>query len=40
MLDIQWFREKPEEVKAALARRGGEYAVNEVVELDIQRRSL
>jgi len=40
MLDIQWFRERPEEVKAALSRRGGEYAVDEVVELDIQRRSL
>ena len=41
MLDIQVLRDKTEEVKAALARRGGtEPPVDRVVELDAHRRAL
>jgi seryl-tRNA synthetase len=40
MIDIQLIREKPEEVKAALGRRGGAYPIDEILELDLQRRSL
>ncbi len=40
MLDIELIRERPEEVKAALARRGIEPPLDRVLELDAQRRSL
>ncbi len=40
MLDIQRIREKPEEVQAALARRGIEPPVDRILELDAERRSL
>jgi seryl-tRNA synthetase len=40
MLDIQRIREKPEEVRTALARRGIEPPLDRILELDSQRRSL
>ena len=40
MLDIQFIREKPEEVKAALARRGIEPPIDQVLSLDSRWREL
>jgi seryl-tRNA synthetase len=40
MLDIQLIREKPEEVKAALARRGIEPPIDQVLSLDSRWREL
>src|SRR5437773_821897 len=42
MLDIRLIREKPAEVKARLAQRGGglEIQVDTVLELDVERRRL
>jgi seryl-tRNA synthetase len=40
MLDIQFIREKPEEVKAALARRGIEPPIDKVLSLDSRWREL
>ncbi len=40
MLDIELIREHPEQVKAALARRGIEPPIDRLLELDAQRRSL
>jgi seryl-tRNA synthetase len=40
MLDIQRIREKPEEVRAALARRGIQPPLDRILELDTERRSL
>lgn len=40
MLDIQIIRDNPEEVKAGLSRRGVEQPIDEILELDAQRRSI
>ena len=40
MLDIQLIREKPEEVRASLERRGIEPPIDRVLEMDAERRSL
>ena len=40
MLDIQLIRDKPDEVKENLARRGVEQPIDHILELDSQRRSL
>ena len=40
MLDIQFIRDNPEEVKAGLSRRGVEQPIDEVLDLDAQRRSI
>jgi seryl-tRNA synthetase len=40
MLDIQFIRDNPEEVKAGLSRRGVEHPIDDVLELDAQRRSI
>jgi seryl-tRNA synthetase len=40
MLDIQRIREKPEEVRTALARRGIEPPLDRILQLDTERRSL
>lgn len=40
MLDIQVIREKPEEVRAALRRRGIDPPIDRILELDSQRRGL
>ncbi len=41
MLDIKLIREKPEEIKAAIARKGAEPAlIDELLELDARRRDL
>ncbi len=40
MLDIQLIREKPQEVRAGLARRGIEPAIDRILALDSQRRGL
>ncbi len=40
MLDIELIRNQPEEVRAALARRGIDPPIDRVLELDAQRRSL
>ncbi|MEX2031100.1 MAG: serine--tRNA ligase [Anaerolineales bacterium] len=40
MLDIQVLRERPEEVKRALARRGEEAPIDRILELDAERRRL
>lgn len=41
MLDIKLIREKPEEIKAAIARKGAEPAlIDELLELDTRRRGL
>jgi seryl-tRNA synthetase len=40
MLDIQRIREKPEEVRTALARRGIEPPLDRILELDTERRRL
>jgi seryl-tRNA synthetase len=40
MLDIQFIREKPEEVKGALARRGIETPIDQVLSLDSRWREL
>ncbi len=39
MLDIRLIREKPEEVRAALAKRGETAAIDELLKLDEQRRA-
>ena len=40
MLDIQLIRERPEEVRASLARRGIDPPIDRILELDAERRSL
>ena len=40
MLDIQFIRDNPEQVKAGLSRRGVEQPIDEILELDAQRRSI
>ena len=40
MLDIKVIRTNPEEVIRKLKRRGGEYRISEVLELDEKRREL
>ncbi len=40
MLDIKRIRSNPAEVKEALAKRNGEFPINEVIELDEKRRSI
>lgn len=40
MLDIRVIRENPEGVKAALAKRHGNFAIDEVLELDEKRREI
>lgn len=40
MLDIRAIRTNPEEVKAKLARRGQQFRIDEILQLDIQRREL
>jgi len=40
MLDIQLVRERPEEVRASLARRGIDPPIDRILELDAERRSL
>lgn len=42
MLDIRMIRERPDEVRAALARRGGgvEQIVDEILRLDERRRAV
>ncbi|AEH45984.1 seryl-tRNA synthetase [Thermodesulfatator indicus DSM 15286] len=40
MLDIRLIREKPEFVKERLALRGGEYPIEEILEIDKRRREL
>ncbi len=40
MLDLKRLRSNPDEVRAALARRGGADSLSRVIELDEQRRSL
>src|ERR671937_3328673 len=39
MLDLKLIRDDPEGVRKALARRGGSYPIDEVLELDIERRA-
>ncbi len=39
MLDIKVIREQPDAVRAALKRRGGEYPLDQVLDLDAQRRA-
>lgn len=40
MLDIRRIRLNPEEVKAGLAKRNGEYGIDKILELDEKRRQL
>jgi seryl-tRNA synthetase len=40
MLDIQVIRERPDEVKRALARRGETAPIDRILELDAERRRL
>lgn len=40
MLDIKKIRSNPDEVKEALAKRNGEFPIDEVIELDEKRRSI
>ena len=40
MLDIRRIRENAEEVKAALAKRHGDYPIDQVLELDEKRRAI
>jgi len=40
MLDIKRIKKNPEEVKAALSKRKGEYDIDKVLELDEKRRAL
>ena len=40
MLDIRAIRNNPEEVKAKLARRGQQFKIDEILQLDIARREL
>jgi seryl-tRNA synthetase len=40
MLDIRLIRTNPDEVKRKLARRGQEYKIQEILELDESRRQL
>lgn len=40
MLDIKRIRSNPEEVKEALAKRNGDFPIDEVIELDEKRRSI
>src|SRR5205809_1826214 len=39
MLDLKVIRDDPDGVRKALARRGGSYPIDEVLELDIERRA-
>lgn len=40
MLDIRRIRENAEEVKAALAKRQGDYPIDEILEMDVKRREI
>jgi seryl-tRNA synthetase len=40
MLDLKLIREDPEGVRAALARRGGSFPIDEVIEVDARRRAV
>ncbi len=40
MLDIRAIRTNPEEIKQKLARRGQEFKIDEIIELDIKKRAL
>ena len=40
MLDIKAIRTNPDEVKAKLARRGQQFRIDEILQLDIERREL
>lgn len=40
MLDLKFLRENPEFVAEALKKRGGEYPLKEVLQLDERRREL
>jgi seryl-tRNA synthetase len=40
VLDLKLVRERPDDVRAALARRGGSFPLDELVEVDARRRKL
>ncbi|HEX9695986.1 MAG TPA: serine--tRNA ligase [Actinomycetota bacterium] len=40
MLDLKMIRERPDEVRAALARRGGTYPIDETLAADAERRAV
>src|SRR5438105_6598126 len=40
MLDLRLIREDPDAVRAALARRGGSFPIDEVIEVDARRRAV